>query len=65
MIKNWQTKAFKGFVYIDYRDNGSVKKAITKYNGKPFRGRSLVCDAVVTSMKKGFKRFDKPEDNSE
>jgi RNA recognition motif-containing protein len=59
MIKNWQTKRFKGFAYIDYKDNGSVKKAIAKYHGKPYKGRNLICDAVTTSMKKGFKRFDK------
>lgn len=65
MIKNWQTKVFKGFVYIDYRDNGSVKKAITKYHGKNFKGRNLICDAVTTGMKKGFKRDFKPENNDE
>ena len=59
MTRNWQTKLFKGFAYIDYKDNGSVKKAITKFHGKPFNGRSLVCDAVTTSVKKGFKRFYK------
>jgi RNA recognition motif-containing protein len=62
MIKNWQTKKFKGFVYIDYKDNGSVKKAITKYQGKKFKGRHLICDPVTTSMKKGFKRFMNPDE---
>ena len=48
MIKNWQTKRFKGFAYIDYKDNGSVKKAIAKYHGKSYKGRNLICDAVTT-----------------
>ncbi len=56
MIYNWQTKKFKGFTYIDYRDSGSVKKAINKYHSKLFKGRTLICDAVTTGMKKGFKR---------
>ncbi len=58
MIKNWQTKQFKGFAYIDYKDTGSVKKAITKYHGKSYKGRDLICDAVITGMKKGFKKFN-------
>jgi RNA recognition motif-containing protein len=67
MIRNWQNKNFKGFAYIDYKDNGSVKKAIGKYNSKPFKGRNLICDAVTTEQKKGFKRHLKPdeEDNEE
>ena len=56
MIRNWQNKKFKGFLYIDYKDNGSVKKAVAKYHGKLFQGRKLVCDAVTTAQKKGFKR---------
>lgn len=65
MIKNWQTKKFKGFAYIDYKDNGSVKKAMTKYHGKNFMGRDLRCDAVTTTMKKGFKKFDKEGQNKD
>ena len=60
MVKNWANKNFKGFAYIDYRDLGSVKKAIQKYHNKLFRGRKLNCDGSVTAMKKGFK---KREDN--
>lgn len=58
MVRNWANKNFKGFVYIDYRDLGSVKKAVQKYNNKHFRGRRLNCDGTVTSMKKGFKKRD-------
>ena len=58
MIKNWQTKKFKGFDYVDYKDNGSVKKALAKYQGKAFQGRKLILDAVTTGMKKGYKRFE-------
>ena len=65
MIRNWQNKKFKGFLYIDYKDNGSVKKAIAKYHGKLFQGRKLVCDAVTTGQKKGFKNFDNHEDKNE
>lgn len=56
MVYNSVTKLFKGFAYIDYRDLGSVKKAIDKYNGKKFKGRALMLDAVTTNQKKGFKR---------
>lgn len=65
MIRNWQNKKFKGFVYIDYRDNGSVKKAIKKYQGKDFKGRKLFCDAVTTGMKKGFKPDRDENENDE
>ena len=63
MTRNWQTKKFKGFAYIDYKDNGSVKKAIGKYHGKQFRGRRMICDAVTTDVKKGFKKHYKDENN--
>jgi nucleolin len=56
MVFNSSTKLFKGFAYIDFRDLGSVKKAIHKYHGKKFRGRALQLDAVTTGQKKGFKR---------
>jgi hypothetical protein len=58
MVRNWANKQFKGFAYIDYRDVGSVKKAIQKYNAKPYRGRNLIVDAVTTEQKKGFRRHD-------
>ena len=56
MVYNSATQNFKGFAYVDYRDFGSVKKAITKYNGKKFQGRVLILDAVTTQQKKGFKK---------
>jgi RNA recognition motif-containing protein len=56
MVYNSVSKLFKGFAYVDYRDLGSVKKAITKYHGKKFRGRMLVLDAVTTGQRKGFKK---------
>lgn len=56
MVYNSATQNFKGFAYVDYRDLGSVKKAITKYNGKKFRGRVLQLDAVTTQQRKGFKK---------
>ena len=56
MVYNSVNQNFKGFVYIDFKDLGSVKKAISKYNGKKFKGRSLVLDAVTTGQKKGFKK---------
>jgi hypothetical protein len=58
MVRNWQNRKFKGFTYIDYRDLGSVKKAIGKYHGKLFRKRTLILDAVSTGMRKGFKKRD-------
>lgn len=58
LIRNWSNKLFKGFAYIDYKELGSVKKAIDKYHGKPFKGRTLVLDAVVSEQKKGFRRHD-------
>jgi RNA recognition motif-containing protein len=57
MVRNWQTKKFKGFAYIEYQSGGSVKKAMKKYSRFNFKGRSLVCDAVTTNMKKGYKSF--------
>jgi hypothetical protein len=48
MVRNWANKKFKGFAYIDYRDLGSVKKSVSKYNGKSYKGRQLILDAVVT-----------------
>lgn len=65
MVRNWQNKKFKGFLYIDFKDNGSVKKAINKYHGKMYKGRKLICDAVTTGMKKGFKRNDHIEGQDE
>ena len=56
MVFNSATKNFKGFAYIDYRDLGSVKKAIKKYNGNKFMGRTLILDAVTTGQKKGFRK---------
>lgn len=56
MVYNTATQNFKGFAYVDYRDLGSVKKAITKYHGKKYKGRVLTLDAVTTQQKKGFKR---------
>lgn len=56
MVRNWANKKFKGFVYIDYRDLGSVKKAVSKYHSNIFRGRRLICDGTVTQMKKGYKK---------
>lgn len=58
MVRNWANKQFKGFAYIDYRDLGSVKKAIEKFHGKHFQGRKLILDAVITKQKKGFKKRD-------
>jgi len=48
MIQNWQTKKFKGFAYVDFKDTASVKKAIKLFHGKDFRGRKLILDGVVT-----------------
>lgn len=56
MVYNSSSKHFKGFAYIDYRDLGSVKKAIRKYHGKKYQGRALILDAVTTGHKKGYKR---------
>jgi RNA recognition motif-containing protein len=58
MVRNWHNKNFKGFAYIDFRDLGSVKKAINKYHGKTFRGRILKLDGVTTGQRKGFKKRD-------
>ena len=58
MVRNWANKNFKGFAYFDYRDLGSVKKAIAKYHLKFFKGRKLRCDGVSTVAKKGFKKRD-------
>lgn len=58
MIRNWANKNFKGFAYVDYKDLGSVKKAVEKYHGKPYKGRSLILDAVTSIQKKGFRRHD-------
>lgn len=58
MVRNWANKKFKGFAYIDFREAGSVKKAVSKYHNKMFRGRRLICDGSVTQMKKGFKKRD-------
>ena len=65
MVYNSVTKNFKGFAYIDYRDLGSVKKAIGKYNGKKWRGRALQLDAVTTGQRKGFKRRFNQEEQEE
>jgi RNA recognition motif-containing protein len=68
MVRNWANKNFKGFAYVDYRDLGSVKKAIEKYHGKPYRGRNLILDAVTTDQRKGFRRHDpnyNPEGNED
>jgi RNA recognition motif-containing protein len=58
MVRNWANKKFKGFAYIDFSESGSLKKAIKQFHGKSFQGRTLVCDAVLSTMKKGFKKRD-------
>jgi RNA recognition motif-containing protein len=58
MVRNSVNRNFKGFAYIDFKDNNSLKKAIKKYHNKEYRGRKLVCDANVTNMKKGYKKRD-------
>lgn len=64
MAKNSVNNKFKGFVYIDYKEPNSLKKAVKKYHNKPYEGRRLICDACVTNMKKGYKkRADKTEQN--
>lgn len=65
MVRNWANKNFKGFAYFDYRDLGSVKKAIAKYHNKLFKGRKLVCDGVATMAKKGFKKRTPEEEQDE
>ena len=54
MVYNWALKHFKGFAYVDYRDSGSVKKAMNKIT--TMQGRKLLIDAVLTHQKKGYKR---------
>lgn len=65
MVFNSVTQKFKGFAYIDYRDLGSVKKAIGKYHGKKLRGRVLTLDAVTTQQRKGFKKRNWAQDEEE
>lgn len=48
LVRNWSNKLFKGFAYIDYKDVGSVKKAIDRYHGKAYKGRILILDAVTS-----------------
>ena len=61
MVRNWANKNFKGFAYFDYRDLGSVKKAIAKYHMKIYKGRKLRCDGVATAAKAGFKKRNPDE----
>jgi RNA recognition motif-containing protein len=65
MVYNSSTKLFKGFAYVDFRDLGSVKKAIGKYHGKKFRGRVLTLDAVTTQQRKGFKKRNFVQEDQE
>lgn len=58
MVRNWTNKNFKGFAYFDYKEAAGVKKAVKRYHNKEYRGRNLICDGVVTGMKKGFKKRD-------
>lgn len=58
MVRNWANKNFKGFAYIQYKQSSNLKKAISKYHNKMYRGRKLICDSSVTQKKNGYKKRD-------
>ena len=53
-VYNSQTKKFKGFCYIDFKEHKSLLKAL-ELNGKEFQGRKLQVDFEKNKPKKGFK----------
>lgn len=53
-VYNSQTKKFKGFCYIDFKEHQSLLKAL-ELNGKDFNGRKLQVDFDINKPKKGFK----------
>ena len=53
-VYNSQTKKFKGFCYIDFKEHKSLLKAL-ELNGKDFQGRKLQVDFERNKPKKGFK----------
>jgi len=53
-VYNSQTKKFKGFCYIDFKEHISLLKAL-ELNGKDFQGRKLQVDFEQNKPKKGFK----------
>jgi|JI7StandDraft_1071085.scaffolds.fasta_scaffold481708_2 RNA recognition motif-containing protein len=36
MVRNWANKNFKGFAYVEYKDQSGLKKAINKYHNQIF-----------------------------
>lgn len=56
MVRNSVNNKFKGFAYIEYKEASSLVKAVKKFHNKIYQGRRLICDASVTSMKKGYKK---------
>ena len=55
-VYNSQTKKFKGFCYIDFKEHKSLLKAL-ELNGKEFQGRKLQVDFEQKKPKKGFKYY--------
>ena len=53
-VYNSQTKKFKGFCYIDFKEHKSLLKAL-ELNGKELQGRKLQVDFEKNKPKKGFK----------
>lgn len=53
-VYNSQTKKFKGFCYIDFKEHNGLLKAL-ELNGKEFNGRKLQVDFEQSKPKKGYK----------
>ena len=53
-VYNSQTKKFKGFCYIDFKEHNALLKAL-ELNGKMLSGRKLQVDFEQSKPKKGYK----------
>ena len=59
---NSATKLFKGFAYIEFEDNSSVKKAMWMH-GKLIEGRPIRVDFATTRAKASYKPNIEDEGN--
>lgn len=59
---NWRNKQFKGFGYVEFKDNISVTKSL-EMNGKDVKGRNIIVDFESGQQKGSYKNNLSEEGN--
>jgi len=63
MIYNQSHGHFKGFGYVDFASPEAVKKAVSEFQGKEFKGRKVYIDVSHRPPKHGFRLNSVAEGN--